>query len=112
MSQETGKFMISLFLQEGIGFFAREAPSDDVLWPNQTQSDGISGRISIWSAVEDLNHTLTSRRFSFFSTAAVLDENAVLQTAIIEPAILKNCTMNILHRNLDRTLLGSMIYSR
>jgi hypothetical protein len=67
------EFRISLFLQEVIVFFAREVPSDDVLWPNQTQSDGISRRIPILSAVEDFNHTLTPRRSSFFSTAAVLN---------------------------------------
>jgi hypothetical protein len=63
-------------------------------------------------SIEVLNHKLTPKRSSLLSTAAFLDENAVLQTAIIEPAILKNCTMDILHRNLDRTLLRSMIHPR
>jgi hypothetical protein len=36
-------------------------------------------------SIEALDHNLTPKRSSLLSTAAFLDENTVLQTAIIEP---------------------------
>jgi hypothetical protein len=78
MSQETGKFMISLFLKEGIGFFARQ--------PHQTMSYsrirlslmafrgeflyGAQLRISTTHSLQDIHHDSVQRQSSTFDPSA------------------------------------------